>query len=176
MQKIIKSVPVHNEYERNGQKVLVYLAYVPIPCELCRKEIKPNELFSRSANRQGTIIGIRYSFCRDCMPFEEPPVAHEQRKDRIDNSKKLEQAIQNSLDWQFLAGCSDLVNFRLDREGNAKITDYMGIPLKREEVVWLMRVAQAYIEQNSTEQIDELIDENLNNLRQTMPTQPHPKK
>jgi len=178
MQKV-KSVPVRKSYHRNGQEVAVYLAVVPIPCERCGRNTEPDELFSRSANREGTIVGIRYSFCRDCMPFEEPPVDDEKRKARIDKSEELEQAIQNSVNWQFLAGCSDLVTFRLDKEGNAEITDYMGMPFKRDDVVWLVRVAQRYLEQHSAEKIDDLFGEwydHMNDPCRYTSTEPRPKK
>lgn len=164
----VKSIAVQKSYHRDGQEVSVYLAVVPIPCERCGINIEPNELFSRSANKKGSIVGIRYSFCRNCMPFEETPVDVEARKARVDESKELEQAIQNSADWQFLEKCSDLVTFRLDKEGNAKITNRMDMPLKRDEVVWLMLVAQRYLEQHSAEKIDDLIGEwydQINNPR-----------
>lgn len=178
MQKV-KSVPIHESYYRNGQEVSVYLALVPIPCEGCGTSIKPDEMFSRSANKKGTIMGIRYSFCRKCMPFDQPPIDVEQRKFRIDKSEQLEKQIKNSIDWHFLAGCSELVNFTLDKEGNAEITDYMGMPFQRDEVAWLMRVIQRYLEQHSAEKIDDLCNEwydHMNSPHRAKTTEYHPKQ
>jgi len=113
------------------------------------------------------------------MPFEELPVEDEKRKARIAKSEELEQVIQNSMDWQFLAGCSDLITFRLDKEGNAEITDYMGMPFKRDDVVWLMRVVQRYLEQHSSEKIDYLFGEwydQMNEPCRYISTEPRPKK
>lgn len=155
----VKSVPIHKNYYRNGREVSVYLALVAIPCGQCGINIEPDELFSRSANKKGTIMGIRYSFCRKCMPFEEPPIDVKEKKARVAKSKELEQVIRCSVDWKFLAGCSELAIFKLDEKGNAEIIDNMGMPFKRDDVVWLMRVAQRYLEQYSTEKIDDLSNE-----------------
>jgi hypothetical protein len=175
----VKSIPVRKNYYRNDREVSVYLALVPIPCEQCRISIEPDEMFSRSADKQGKIIGIRYSFCRKCMPFEESPPDVEERKARINNSKELEREIQCSTDWQFLAGCSELVNFRLDKNGNAEITDSMGMPFNRDRVVWLMRIAQRYLEQHSAEKIDDLLEQwydQMNSPRRSATIDPCSKK
>lgn len=87
--KKVKSVFVHKNFYRNGQEVAVYLALVAIPCEHCSSGIEANEMFSRSANKAGTVPGIRYSFCKRCMPFEESPIDVEERKARINKSEEF---------------------------------------------------------------------------------------
>lgn len=151
-----KSIYAKEIYYRDGKEVSVYISRCLIPCEQCGVNIKPNEMFSRSADKKGTIAGIRYSFCRKCKPFDKAPVDLEKRKAHIGQSKILEQSIWHSTDWQSLAGSSELVTFSLDVNGNANVTGYMGMPFKRNDAVWLMRVIQRYLEQNSTEEIDKL--------------------
>lgn len=174
-----KSIHIDKKYYRNGQEVSVYLALLPIPCEQCGTEIESDEMFLRSADREGTIVGIRYSFCRKCMPFEEAPIDIQARKARIDKSEELERKIWRSTDWQFLAGCSELVSFRLDKHGNAEVTDNMGMPFKRDDVAWLMRVAQRYLEQHPSKRIDDLFHEwydQSRNSRKFITQESHTKK
>lgn len=57
-------------------KLLTYQATTKIKCGRCNQDIESDELFSRSADKKGTVVGIRYTFCRKCIPFEviEKPI------------------------------------------------------------------------------------------------------
>lgn len=69
-----KSECVDSEpYHSKGANVAVYRALVPIPCYRCQQNILPGTLFRRSANKNGSTIGIRYSFCQKCEPLEIKP-------------------------------------------------------------------------------------------------------
>jgi hypothetical protein len=112
------------------------------------------------------------------MPFEEQSIDIEERKAHIKKSEELEQVVRLSTDWQFLAG-HFLATFRLDKNGNAEITDYMGMPFKRDDVVRLMLIAHRYLEQHSSEEIYDLIHgwyEQFNSPHRFAFQKSHPRK
>ena len=55
----------------NHEKDPVYQALELIPCDRCKRAIQPGEMFSRFADRNGTVAGIRYTFCNVCSPLAE---------------------------------------------------------------------------------------------------------
>lgn len=149
-----KSYSVRQKYFRNGIEVLVYKARVEIPCDLCSDIIKPDDLFSRSADKAGKVYGIRYSNCRLCMPFESELLDPELKLNRVQRDKELEKQYQTSNNLELLEGYQ-LTQVSLDGFGNSAFYDQMGRPLLRHEVTWLIRVANFYLEQNTAEQIDD---------------------
>lgn len=70
--KTRKSTYVHEPRfaKPSGQEVAVFEAEVELPCDQCHRTIQVGGLFTRSADKRGEVYGIRYTHCRDCVPFE----------------------------------------------------------------------------------------------------------
>jgi hypothetical protein len=51
----------------------VWKAIEPVECYQCGRTVEVGELFTRSADKKGKVYGIRYTNCRDCVPFEPSP-------------------------------------------------------------------------------------------------------
>lgn len=86
------------QYHNNGANVAVYRALVPIPCYRCQQNIMPGTLFRRSANKNGSTVGIRYSFCRKCEPFErKPQYCRDYPQPKLNESQIQEQLLIHKL-------------------------------------------------------------------------------
>lgn len=93
-----KSECVDSElYHNNGANVAVYRALIPIPCYRCQQNIMPGTLFRRSANKNGSTVGIRYSFCRKCEPFEVKPQYCDYPPSKHDKSQIKEELLLHQL-------------------------------------------------------------------------------
>ena len=169
----VKSAFTNEKYHRNGNEVLTYIALLPISCYKCERIIQPKELFSRSANKSGTKIGIRYTFCRDCMPFEK---CFEHIKDKIkDENKEKEQRIKQSKerenkykdlkDLNELAPVEDSATFKLDKNGQVLVSDEDGYPMTRDEVIKMIIIARQYLDLYSAEEIEDIIEAQIEDQR-----------
>lgn len=166
-----KSIPIDRKlYQCGGYDVLVHRAIIAIPCFLCCQDILPGDLFMRSASKDGKALGIRYAFCRQCMPFEEKSADSASRELHIAKSVMQEQMLSSKgeerFTWKDLKGY-ELVQICLDEEGEAFVTDQMGVPLLRGSVAWIIRVAQRYLELYTDEEIEALWQERIEIMRDT---------
>jgi hypothetical protein len=67
-----KSVPTHLPFihQQTGEDIFILEATAQLQCHQCSRVIEAGELFSRSADKKGLVYGIRYTNCRNCVPFE----------------------------------------------------------------------------------------------------------
>lgn len=72
-------------YHDKNIKLSTYRARIKITCSRCKKKIISDELFSRASDKVGTVKGIQFTFCRECIPFEviEGETNHNSRKNHL---------------------------------------------------------------------------------------------
>jgi hypothetical protein len=70
-----KSTPVESRFrfKKTHVEAVVWKAIEPVECYQCGRTVEVGELFTRSADKKGKVYGIRYTNCRDCVPFEPSP-------------------------------------------------------------------------------------------------------